>query len=106
MATPNNDIMTKLAAMERGSANINRLIIANLRNYSELGAAVQEFLANPGEESGEALDIQFASCEQGFDAIRAAVANVAMVAIDAEQIDDEGKLPVSGVDEEDGVRLM
>ena len=106
MATSSDETMIKLAAMERGAANINRLIIDNLRNYANLNLAVQEFMANPGEEKAESLDEIFSACEQGFEAIRAAVTNVAVVAIGQPIVDDDGKMPLSGVDEEDGVRLM
>lgn len=105
MDTPSKDTMTKLAAMEKGAANINRLIVDNLRNYSDLNVAVQEFLANPGDETAAVLDERFASCEQGFEAVRAAVANVAFVAMDADLTDEEGKLAVGGTEEEDGIRL-
>lgn len=105
MATP-NDTVTKLAAMERGAANVNRLIVDNLRNYTELNAAVQAFLADPGEETGEGLDERFAACEQGFESVRAAVANVALVAMGAEpEEDEEGKVALAGVIDEDGIRL-
>lgn len=105
MATSSKDTMTKLAAMERGAANINRLIVENLRNYSNLNVAVQQFLANPGDETATVLDERFDNCEQGFEAVRAAVANVAVVAMDAEIVDAEGKLAIGGTEDEDGIRL-
>jgi hypothetical protein len=106
MDTPNKETMTKLAAMERGTANINRLIVANLRNYSELESVVQSFVSNPSEESAQRIDEQFDACARGFEAIRQAVSNVALVAFDADMTDDDGKLPISGEAEEDGLRLM
>ncbi len=105
MATPNNT-MTKLASLERGSSNINRLIVANLRNYSDLEEAVQAFLVHPSDEAAQELDARFAACDEGANAIRQAVAQVAMTAFDSIQTEEDGTLPVSGVDEEDGVRLM
>lgn len=106
MATPNKEIMTKLATLERGTSNMNRLIVANLRNFSDLEQAVQGFVTNPSDEQAALIDSQFEECEKGFAAIRQAVSQVALVAIDADQTDEDGHLPLSGVDEEDGVRLM
>jgi len=96
--------ITKLAAMERGSANINRLIIDNLRSYSDLNIAVQSFLSNPVDETASELDACFANCESGFESVRAAVNSVAMIAMDTE-ITDDGAMKISGVVEEDGIRL-
>lgn len=105
MAIPNNETMVKLAAMEKGAANVNRLIVANLRNYSDLTAAVQGFISEPSEEKAEELDRCFSYCEQAHEAIRAAVANVAIVSMGSEATDEDGKLAVGGVEDQDGVRL-
>jgi hypothetical protein len=91
--------------MEKGAANINRLIVTNLRNYSDLTAAVQGFLSDPGEDQAAILDECFSACEQGHEAIRAAVANVALISMGQEATDEEGKLSVGGVEDEDGIRL-
>lgn len=106
MVTPNKETMTKLAALERCTSNMNRLIVSNLRNFSDLEQAVQDFVTNPSDEQAEVIDTQFSECDKGFAAIRQAVSQVALVAIDADQTDEDGHLPLSGVDEEDGVRLM
>lgn len=106
MATPSKtEVMQKLARLEKGTANINRLIVANLRHYSELEQTVSSFVSSPNEDTLKIIDEQFEKCTSGLEAIRNAVAYVAMTAIDIEP-NPEDEVTLSGVEEGDGIRLM
>lgn len=119
MDTPSNNTLTKLAATERGAAEVSRLIVESLLNYTELQHGIQRFIKNPGDEAAQYLDDCFANCETRFERIRAAVASVATIAIEANQADEEVRVEaevnepvviaedeIEGNEEEDGIRLM
>lgn len=102
MAT-HSDTILKLARLEKGTANVNRLIVANLRNYSDLEKVVSDFVSDPSENSAHEIDTMFEKCVQGLETIRNAVSYVAMMAIDDDSEQEE--MHLFGVQEEDGVRL-
>lgn len=96
-----SDYLQKYAALATGSAKVNRLIIANIADYAQIQAMLEEFVANPTADLAEELDSQFNKVTAGLDAVKNAVSKVANMVVGTEAEDE-----VDVTFDERGARLL
>lgn len=100
MAT-SDDTVIRLASMEKGRANIDRLIVAHLSKYAALQQAVENFISDPTEEAAAAVDDSFKNVATALNAVRTAVAQMAVFVLSDGEVEE-----IVGIPDEDGLRIM
>lgn len=92
--------MDKLAAVKASQSKIDRLIVANLGEYSNLQGALSKLISEPNAETASEVENQFEVIASGLEAIRNAIATLATVVSGDGNVEE-----IDAVQDENGMRI-